>query len=844
MYKRQQFSFIGEEYANLLLNVEKKYVDEIAFSIAYSPVGNIPSPEVLFDNTYFIYENDRYLDYVKVVDVDNGSDYYSTLQYKIIENGKEKEILCPPSIYYWFVVSPRATVEDANYIYNKFWREYLFYHNDIGYPLLMEKLSGIKYLWDCESYRPPAYRTWNWSLKNHPTAIEAINYWVGKSITVLAVGDRSLQPNEVYHGHNGLCAEIQELGVAAQRAALIPTAPINCLGEDHVWREFYERGWHQCDNWWTDKGGSIDNFDEYRYGWNKIISALFAWKGDSSIYDVTDHYIHKEDRGTVRVIVRDCFGNPVDGARVMVFGSWKANDFKDKMWNKIVGRLWSLLPEETKEKWEDEYEKAREWYREHIPGIIPWVLPSIWNYTGMEGKCIFHLGEGHSYLFALQKDDIFYFGPWAVGKSNALHYMITILPNQTKEMKITFILPDGIKTSKKENVLLSPSNGDYEFNISFDTSAYQIQRNVWDWKYGREEVLSCVKFFIVDKENFEKYRQGETFDCYEYRYSSSDSLIFNADSDEWYLVFKNDARRSTVLVNLSLHVKTNVGGDYICMTAPWSDVFDTPTFNIGDVITIEGISTSNGVIQINNQTFNVHGYWKIYWNTSFLKPGEYIVTARCGNFEKEYEIRLLDASPPILKLNSPLDGEIFEGNVLIEGRAYDNVKIDRLELEINGEIIPLEKNFSYRWNASVGEYVIVIKAVDWQGLESVKKVRVIINESEKEWGPLINDVFYCPKEPTNESNIVVYANITKGSPFSIKKVEVDVNSEIMRMYSYGNNPVQDRHEEDPLKNESNSPLYGIELGQFESNSTIKFVVRAFDTANNMAISKEMVIHVK
>jgi hypothetical protein len=40
----KQFSFLDERYADLLLNAGKKYVDEIAFSIAYSPVGFIPSP--------------------------------------------------------------------------------------------------------------------------------------------------------------------------------------------------------------------------------------------------------------------------------------------------------------------------------------------------------------------------------------------------------------------------------------------------------------------------------------------------------------------------------------------------------------------------------------------------------------------------------------------------------------------------------------------------------------------------------------------------------------------------------------------------------------------------------
>ncbi|MEA2055174.1 MAG: Ig-like domain-containing protein [Candidatus Thermoplasmatota archaeon] len=846
----KQFEFIDEKYADLLLNVEKKYVDEIAFSIAHSPVGAIPPLEILFDNAYFIYENDRFLDYVEVVDIDNGNGYYSTIRYRVLEGGEEKEILCPPYKYYWFVVSPKATTENATYIYGKFWRDYLFYHNDMGYPLLMEKLSGIKYLWDCQSYRPPAHRMWKYSMENHPTAVEAINYWVGKNLPALATGDRPSQPNKVCHEHNGFCGEIQELSAAALRTALIPSVPINCLGEDHVWCEFWERGWHEFDEWWADGGGSIDNFGEYRYGWHKIMSALFAWKGDSSTYDVTDHYINEEDRGTVKVVVQDIFGNPVDGARVTVFGSWKANDFKDRMWNKVIDGLWSRLPDDVRKKWQENYTMIKEWYHERVPGLIPWVIPSIWNYTDVKGECTFHLGAGHSYFFALQKEEMLYFGPWGIGKSNAPHYMITIFPNDTRAVKITFVLPDGMLSFKKENVVQSPEEGDYEFDVAFDTSAYQIQRNIWDWEdgkekvdYGKEEVSSAIKFFIVDKENFGRYKQGDAFDCYEYLCSNSGDLIFNASSTEWYLVFRNDAKRSTIVLNISASFKTNIGGDYICMTYPWSDVFDEPIFNIGDIVTLKGRATTDGYIQIAGQTFDVLGDWKVCWNTSYLRPGEYTIRTVCGSFEKRYNIRLVDSSPPVLSVNSPLDKSIIDGTVLVKGRAYDNVEIDKVELKIGEKCITLSENFSYEWNTSPGDYAMIIKATDWQGLETMKMIAVAVNESGNDWGPAINGVWYTPENPANESNVVIYADVTEGSPFSIKKVEVEVNGEIKEMYRYADNPVQPRHEEDPLKNESNMPAYGVELGQFSSGDVIKFRIRAYDNANNTALSEETIIRV-
>jgi hypothetical protein len=56
-------------------------------------------------------------------------------------------------------------------------------------------------------------------------------------------------------------------------------------------------------------------------------------------------------------------------------------------------------------------------------------------------------------------------------------------------------------------------------------------------------------------------------------------------------------------------------------------------------------------------------------------------------------------------------------------------------------------------------------------------------------------------------------------------------------YQYGANPVQGRHEEDPFFNQSNAPLFGVELGQFSSGQSIGFWIVATDTANNRVQSE-------
>jgi hypothetical protein len=58
------------------------------------------------------------------------------------------------------------------------------------------------------------------------------------------------------------------------------------------------------------------------------------------------------------------------------------------------------------------------------------------------------------------------------------------------------------------------------------------------------------------------------------------------------------------------------------------------------------------------------------------------------------------------------------------------------------------------------------------------------------------------------------------------------------MYRYGEYPVQSRHEEDPFQNQSNNPIFGVELGQFSTGQTILYWIVARDTAQNKIQSEE------
>ena len=843
----RQFSHIdnAEDYANLMLNMSRRYTDEIAFSIAFSPLGDVPPVNVLRDNVIQLYEIDKCLKYVDIVDYDKGNgNFYSTLRYRVIEDGKEKEIECPPHIYYWYVVHPEITSEDPSYIYGTFWRSYLFNHNDIGYPLLREKLSNIRYMWDCKSYLQPSERTWKWSIKNHPTAIEAVSYWIGKTMPTGAYGDRPGQPNIIAHEHNGWCGELQKIAVAALRTALIPSVAICDIGEDHVWREFFERGWHQNDNWWNDGGGAVDMPDIYVYGWGKDISGIFAWKGDNSIYEVTPRYIHPKDRVRVRFVVKDQNNQPIDGARVCVL----VKGIRDITWLRyrivnILERVWGILPDFLRNRiiqmlFDELYSLC-----ERIPESVEMPIQAIWNYTNLDGVCTFDLGVNRSYIFLIQYGNLR--KPWLPARHNDIRFM-------SKPENRTFFIRFFTRESTREEHNLISSDGDnLTLRIDFSTFSYQIHANpLWVNDRGLYEKEGKIEFFIVDESNFEKYIKGEPFDCYAYEEVEKINTSLSLSSKSIYLVFRNRARESTVRVSFNITFISSSDGDFVRIFPFDRDIFDRPFFDIGDKVTIRGASTRTTTVYIDDTPICViegHGTWAYTWDTSGESEGTHLIRAVCGDAEDEIQVELVDVSPPDVEIITPENGTIVDNDSIeITGVAKDNTGILDVEVSVDGSEwrrADGTQNWSIIWDMhslEPGDHVITVRVSDRSGLYATESVVFVINGSNPEWGPVINDVFHQPANPTNESNVVVYANISENGPFSIKKVILYINdgngTEKREMYRYGDYPVQERHEEDPLKNMSNAPLYGLELGQI--NGRITYWVVVYDSAHNVEISSE------
>jgi len=832
-----------ESYADVLRNVSKTYADEIAFSIACCPVGRVPSAALLKENAKALYDHDQWIAYADIIDYDEGTDeYFSTIQYRVLEDGVEQQYELPSEIYYWYVVHPKITNEDIDAVYGPLWRNYRFDHNDLGYPLLKEKLSTIQYLWDCESYYQPGSRLWSRCIEEHPTAIEAVSYWIGKTVPYPAFGDRPVQASVIAHEHNGWCGKLPKIAIAALRTALVPSIATSNVGEDHVWREFYEQGWHENDNWWSDTGGAVDQPDVYAYGWGKNMSAIYQWRGDGTILHDTARYIHEEDRITVDFQVTDLFKQPVDGARVIVLvkGLKDITYYKNLVWERIQS-IWDKLPEILKGRLLTALFSRVQERLHQIPDVIDGVTITTWNYTDSDGWCSFELGKNLDYIFLIQEGNLK--NPWQLARHNILRSLKTGVDKQ-------FIITLCDVSHKPQQITKETlPSGDCQFYLHMSCKGYQLQKHFFNDGIGRHESRVDLECFFVDPENFERYKQGESFVCYNYIDNPGATFTGWTVPQDWYVVFRNTNRQTHVILDVTLEVSVQTTTEHVQIVTPDTVLFETPVVNVGDMVLLSGVASTDLVFLCFDENPTViecpvvDGEWGYAWDTSGETLGSHLITALTpGNITDERSILLIDALPPMLSVENPVEDAVLERGIFsILGSSSDNLGMAYVEVSLNN--ITKTAVGTTMWNLSwdlsqypLGDYVLFVKAVDTQGLVCLQTRSFVLNESGQSWGPQINSMSYTPANPTNTSNIIIYANVASTGPFAIRGITLycddGTDTVAYEMYCYGDFPVQSRHEEDPLFNESNAPVYGVELGQFPSGQTIGFWIVATDTAGN------------
>ncbi len=314
------------KWAELLNGCEHRLVDEIAFCIAHLGPDYLNAsfayPELLELNARLIYEYDRDLQYVQVIDYDDepNENFYTTVRYKYLRLIDTLQVEIPPEVYYWYIVHPRLSDEipafidpdvvEDNYSHRNnivgpnrgfFWRDYLYRYADPGYYPLKKMLKKATLL---------ITKATHFKANAQTDAIGVLNRWLDASMTFTSDAERPHQPVRIYKKHIGRCGENSDMRLAIGRLALIPVVPVASISTDHVWNEFWLERWIHWD-------GEVDNPKMYEKGWGKKFGSVFQERSDGRLFSVTDRYYSETCQLTINVT--DENGLPLDGVRVFLF---------------------------------------------------------------------------------------------------------------------------------------------------------------------------------------------------------------------------------------------------------------------------------------------------------------------------------------------------------------------------------------------------------------------------------------------------------------------------------------------------------------------------------------------
>lgn len=310
-------------FAQEIISADSLYRDEVAFQIAHLSLQTLGmmSPGLPLENAKAMYTIEPDLQYVEFVEHDNSPDgWYTTTKYRVVDSiGDTVWTEIPRNVYYWWVVMPKLSDEeprnDAS-VYGEFWRSYVYNNSDQDYPLLREKLSNIKILWDGEAHRWDNKDSVDQPVPFHDSlmAVAVVGRWVAHTLPDKANPPRPVQPNKLLHDHDGNCGELEDLLSAGARAALYPIYSVGTWPGDHVWGETYwpiTKEWTYYQVSW-DCGPTLLKWDK-EYSDKACIA---GWRADGYRWMVDDHY---SDEFTFNVEVNDKNGNPVDGAEIFFF---------------------------------------------------------------------------------------------------------------------------------------------------------------------------------------------------------------------------------------------------------------------------------------------------------------------------------------------------------------------------------------------------------------------------------------------------------------------------------------------------------------------------------------------
>lgn len=454
-----------DRYADLILSItDETIVDEVAFQVAHlswTLLANTSWDEqLLVNNAQLIYEIDPGLQYVEVRDYPSSPDgQYTTTAYQVIEAGDTVTVEIPREIYYWWIVMPKVSDErplQDSTVYGYFWREYLYWFHDDGYPDMLEVMAPLTVLWD----GTPKNQSLSDPFTADMQAVEAVSLWEWKTVPEAAWGNRPIQPNIIAHEHNGNCGETQDLLCAAARTCLIPTACTMDILEDHVWCEMWWDGeWHPWQPDWLDN--PYIAYD-YEYGGFKEISCIWDWRNDGWTWTCSGTY---SESSTLSVHVEDSLGVPVDNALVSI-GS-------EGYFSGTVGR-------------------------------------GSWGETDHNGDIEFVLGDSQNYYVSVSST----LGVWP-----SSGYSLIISDSETGQHYYWEHRTAGFMPVLDVTELPSGSTGLYVVQVEYDLpwdlmNGRDFGASPYS-RYAEHVTPGSLDFFIASDAEMDGYLAGEPFDAYE-----------------------------------------------------------------------------------------------------------------------------------------------------------------------------------------------------------------------------------------------------------------------------------------------------------------------------------------
>ncbi len=739
---------LATTYGNLVLNLnDPDLLDEVVFAVTHTATNVLQnpgvSPQVFVTNAEYIYLNDLELDYVEVTEKnDPVLGQYTTLTYTN-SSGASMEI--PKDIYYWYVVHPKISDELPAFVdpatgtptappNGKFWRDYLFNHNDPGYPLLKDALSNDDRVWK--------ERVNN---KTNNGVIGNLTQWIQDVMDFQVQGNRPIQPVAIYNKHMGFCGEHGDISCAVARTVLIPSTNVNIITEDHVWNEFWEGRWVH----WEPVNPYIDDpriYDRSEGGWGRNITSAWAWRGDGYIVDVTERYT---DTCTFRATVHDSNGRDVDDGVIWV----------------VTGL----------------YNNPQQ------------LLMTAWGHSDSNGQFMIKLGD-HKAIYSCV-DSSLGEDPADQG-GNEMVDRIAESSIASQFYDYTFAVPGAIQIPDHRAKNNDPfPKSSFKMDVQMEViDGYNTGQNLFtdDIYFKQNDMAKNVDFYLCNGSNFQRFTAGNSFDSYEVTLDSSGLNLSHhfIQDDDWFAVVSNEDTLGTykmVEISVALYQRQTLE---IISPADQSDIA------LGDTVVIEG--TTQGPFDVQEIAVSIDGgewtaaedvtgrnsgngnrmsrsslvNWEYQWNTQGFNLGAHSIRVKVNytvdEMIKWMNITLFDNTPPILNIQSPENLTSFkEGEIVVfHGEVNDSGGLDSLIIDIENHLpedITSEINasaWSYVWNTSnefSGEYDIHLIATDIAGNTVTSSIYIEILESAKPFldivSPLNNSVFPLDDDITIEGTV-------------------------------------------------------------------------------------------